>query len=41
MTSYDAADLIPLEGFTPLLIDEKTPIPKKIQYACVLALIEN
>ncbi|AIL60626.1 class I SAM-dependent methyltransferase [Pseudomonas alkylphenolica] len=36
MTSYDAADLIPLEGFTPLQIDEKTPISKKIQYACGL-----
>jgi hypothetical protein len=41
MTSKDATVLIPLDGFTPLRIEENFDLPRKIQYACGLNPLEG
>lgn len=41
MSNYDTAVLIPLDGFTPLQINESTTLPRKIQYACGLNVFEE
>ncbi|WP_347927677.1 methyltransferase domain-containing protein [Pseudomonas helvetica] len=41
MTSYNATDLIPLDGFTPLHLDKNVTVPSKIQYACGLNALEG